>query len=365
MFFVIGPFPPPVHGMGKNLLIFYNALSEKVGQDQVTKIDISPGSLKRGFKYHSTKITKVLFGCINILLLGLINLRQRNVVYMPVDAGLGVVYSSLFSVISRLLGMTLFIHHRSYAYINKYSKLMKLFVFIGGSKATHIFLCQDMEDKYRNLYGFVGRSIVVSNAGHVEPISTPREKGKNTVVLGFMSNISEAKGIIETIDIFKRLKKQGYDVDLHIAGPFDNREAERLVEESIKDHQEIKILGPVHNNDKHQFFLNIDVFIFPTKYKNEAQPNVVFEAMSYFVRPITTNIGCLSSDFISGGVDVYSEKEQDFVRAASSKIEEYILNPEYLLRKQNSSHQIVCQMKVNAEKTYCNMVDMISNTGHL
>lgn len=359
MYFVIGPFPPPVHGMGKNLLIFFKILSKSAGTNNVKKIDISPGTLTRGIKYHSTKIFKVLFGVLKVFLLGLYNHSKRNVVYMPVDAGLGVVYSILFTTISRLLGMELFIHHRSYAYINSYSKLMRLFVYIGGKKATHIFLCKDMEDKYRKLYKYEGKSIIVSNAGHVKPINAITAKNTKKIILGFLSNISEDKGIIETIEIYNVLKNQNYDVELQIAGPFDNNSAKKIVETSLNGQNTIKILGPVYGDDKHNFFSNIDILLFPTKYKNEAQPNVVFEAMSYFVRPITTNIGCLSSDFTSGGCDVFEEKNHNFVVVASDKIKEYAKDINYLKSQQKNSHDIVNILKLVAEKEYKIMLNLI------
>ena len=359
MFFVIGPFPPPVHGMGKNLLVFYNSLCKAVGKQQVAKIDISPGSLTRGGKYHATKILKVLFGTLKVFFLGLLNFSKRNVIYMPVDAGWGVIYSTLLLSISRLLGMDIFIHHRSYAYINRHSKLMRVFVFIGGKNSTHIFLCKNQEEKYRKFYKFIGKSIVVSNAGHVEPARAKKDKNNKKIIIGFLSNISEEKGILDTIEIFKVLKNQNYPIELHIAGPFDNKSAEELVKENIRALKGVQVFGPVYELDKHNFFSNIDILIFPTKYKNEAQPNVVFEAMSYFVRPITTNIGCLSSDFILGGCDTFQEKGNSFVLAASSKIEQYIADRNYLREQQKKSHEIVSNMKASAEKSYATMLRVV------
>ena len=54
MIIICGPFPPPVHGMSKNLLLFKEKIEFLEGK--VVPIDISPGTLVRGKKYHLTKI---------------------------------------------------------------------------------------------------------------------------------------------------------------------------------------------------------------------------------------------------------------------------------------------------------------------
>jgi glycosyltransferase involved in cell wall biosynthesis len=69
--------------------------------------------------------------------------------------------------------------------------------------------------------------------------------------------------------------------------------------------------GPLWNSDKNRFYCDIDIFIFPTLYANEAQPTVIFEAQA---------AGAFVAAFERGGIsaqmsedDLLVAREEDFI----------------------------------------------------
>lgn len=309
---VVGPFPPPVHGMAKNTKIVADELEQHV---EVLRCDISPGSLIRGWSYHRRKGLLVVKALLQIAVK-----RGLKCLYIPSDAGLGMVYTALFLVVARIRGLSVFVHHRSFAYIDRPSVLMRLIVSVGGAGAQHIFLCGKMRSEFQRLYGerFGGR--VVSNAQHVHPISDDEVRSAGgEFVIGHLSNLSREKGLFEVLGVFETLRQAGVDCRLILAGPAASEEAESAIERVLNLYgSSVEHRGPVWGDEKDAFYRAIDVFLFPTKYKNEAQPNVVFEAMSYATPVVAYGRGCVREDLNVGGMVV--SDGGDFVSAAKEFI---------------------------------------------
>lgn len=309
--FVIGPYPPPVHGMAKNTKAMADDLSLIA---DVVRVDISPGGLVRGAQYHLTKLKKVLKGGWDFLSRG-----RGSVLYIPTDAGWGILYTTFFVLIARLLSSKIYIHHRSFAYIDSRSALMDVQVRLAGSGAVQIFLCKQMAEKFSRLYSGAYGMRVISNANHVSPIQNEEVRARvfmPSFVIGHMSNLGEEKGLLEVIEVFRVLLSHGRDVTLVLGGPPASPQASQLLEAAKSEFGEkVTLLGRVDGGQKSAFFRSIDVFLFPTKYKNEAQPNVVFESLSFAVPVVALDRGCISSDLTSQGGAVYKD-EESYVRGA-------------------------------------------------
>lgn len=286
---VIGPFPPPVHGMSKNLKIVTEDLEALVA---VAKFDTSPASLVRGINYHYSKIKKYIS---NIIRLSYI--KSINSVYMPPDGAFGAWYS--LGYVAFVYGKTnvIFLHHRSFNYINNsalpYVLLNKFF----GKKIINIFLCDCMATGYFEKYKKYNDYYVLSNVVHV--LNNKPERSDTVDSICYLSNISEEKGIVRVIDAFKLLKSNGFNFKLKIGGKFEDKIIEKYVLDEINKDNSIIYCGFI--SDKKKFFSNCFAMFFPTDYRNEAQPNVIFESVSYGVPVFSVDRGCISSD-LSGSM---------------------------------------------------------------
>jgi glycosyltransferase involved in cell wall biosynthesis len=125
-------------------------------------------------------------------------------------------------------------------------------------------------------------------------------------VIGFLSNISFAKGIDRYLDLLADLRARGSNVTGLVAGPFDDEKVRDYVERRIKEIGRITYLGPVYGDRKESFFASIDLLVFPTRL-HEAQPLVIFEAQAAGVPVAAPDCGCIAQ---MGGAD--SELLLDF-----------------------------------------------------
>lgn len=289
---VIGPFPPPVHGMSKNLEAFHRDLLESSAD--VMRIDLSPGTLRKGWVYHVRKISKVFFALMRIFA----NFRRIGSVYIPPDSGWGLVYTLAFVGAARLLSMNIYLHHRSFSYFNKFSFLFLLVSRIGGVNIRSIYLCDCMARRHEEVYG-VTDSLVVSNSMHILSLGDARKiisnfTSENPLTLGFMSNISREKGLYRVLAVYDRLREINMPVKLKLGGVCTDPQIEIELAERVELDPNITYVGFV--GDKTSYFSTVDVFLFPTMYDTEAQPNVLFEAAAFGIPSLTVDRGCISED---------------------------------------------------------------------
>ena len=351
--FVIGPFPPPIHGMAKNLKLFANEI------DVVSKmktVDISPGTIQRGVKYHVTKLLKVILGLFKLFLYSLKG--EVKSVYIPPDAGFGAYYTLLFILITRIFSLPTYMHHRSFLYINKKTKAMNLITRVQPKLSTHVFLCKKMKDNFEKLYGAMD-SMIVSNAQYVNPIKSPKQVGKE-LVLGHLSNLGFEKGIKQVFDLCDSLNANGVKFFLHLAGPPENNDVEIYLQRQLKKFSgQVKYYGQVNNEEKHHFYSCIDVFLFPTKYRNEAQPNVLFEAMSYGCPVLTVNTGCISADVSCSSGFVFVD-QLDFSLQAPEVVKRLVDNSTYLEGLKNSTLIDITSASAAAKQNYTKLVNKVA-----
>jgi glycosyltransferase involved in cell wall biosynthesis len=352
---IIGPFPPPVHGMSKNLLALHDDLNPNV---DCIKLNTSPGTLVRGLRYHGMKFLRVVYSFFKLIFLSLV--RDIKCVYLPPDAGVGTWYSLLFVLVCKVFNHKIFMHHRSFAYIHKAHLPMRILTSVSSNIATHIFLCNCMADKFIQRYKGCDNHCVVSNAMHIKEFYPKVRDFDRKVHLGFLSNVSFDKGIDVAIEIAKNVFDTEVDIDFTIAGPFEDEAVESFVTDKIAENSFIKYLGPVYGEDKFKFYSNIDFFVFPTQYRNEAQPNVLFEAMAYGVPIISLDIACIRSD-IPESCGFIGQLNQNFVSHAANFITQNFPGTEKYTEISDNCIKFIESSSANSLISYKELLSRLSN----
>lgn len=150
-----------------------------------------------------------------------------------------------------------------------------------------------MASDLRKHYGLAARVIVCSNACHIPcPASSEIEPTRKGLVTGLLANLNSEKGLQLAIDTVIEARKRGAEAKLVLAGPLLGAASEESVAHASSILGEsLEIWGPVDKIGKERFFKYVDVFLFPTTYRYEAQPLVVYEAMSYGIPVISTTAG--------------------------------------------------------------------------
>lgn len=322
-----GPLPPPVTGMAavnKDITDKLAALCEVVMLNSST-------AHARGSFVHI--LTKALSALVSALMVIVHRLKGIQTLYSSVDDGLGMVGTIMVVSAARLTGMRIFIHHHSYKYIWRRSKLMALLVLAGGAKATHVFLCDAMLPAFRAQYPKITRSRIAPNA---IKDAQPREPGPSSsaprgrLTVGLLSNLTFDKGLNEAIAVVEQCAQKGWDVKGILAGPASTPEADAAIASALERLDgRLDWRGPVYGDDKERFFADIDLFLFPTKYITESFGLVIAEALIRGVPVIAWERGCVSV-FRQIDAALILDPSEDFVGHALTRIGAFLDDPRLL-----------------------------------
>jgi glycosyltransferase involved in cell wall biosynthesis len=313
---IVGAFPPPING--------YSTITKSLEQTlrafrPTARIDISPGTSKRGFSYHFRRIRRVFSAMIRIIIA---RLRHRSfATYIAVESRAGLLYTIAIAVVARIVGSHVYLHHHVFRYIDQRSRLMAALIAITQGQATHIFLSERMGDLFERTYRSVALRVVLSNLAFVElpEVEEPEEGKRNgPLVVGLLSNLTREKGLFEFLTLADKFKGS-FAARFVLAGPTTTvEEAEAIAKATAALGDSLTYCGPIFGGRKERFFNEVDVFVFPTFYENEAQPVVLFEALMHGCQVIASDRGCIAEQIAGQGTLI--EKDFDFVDQAAKRL---------------------------------------------
>lgn len=286
-----GTFPPPMHGMSAVNAAVLDLLA-RMGAD-VRVLNVAAPSLQGGVFKRFGRLPRVVGALIQF---GLMNGVRGRPLYMSVSGGLGQVYELGFLALARAKGMRTVLHHHSFAYLDHPNRLTALLMRLVGRASTQVVLSKGMGERLAACYGVRGEMLAMSNAALLldeEADRQPPTARDGLRVVGFLSNLSTEKGVFEFLDVVEAAAEQGLELKARLAGPFQDADIEHRVCERLQTLPQIEYLGPVYGEDKRNFYLSIDVMLFPTRYRNEAEPLVVLEAMQHGLPVIAFGRGAI------------------------------------------------------------------------
>jgi len=115
----------------------------------------------------------------------------------------------------------------------------------------------------------------------------------------------------------------GLPVRFEIAGPVLEEAVQTRLNELLATHSgRVLYHGPVYGRAKDAFYDRVDVFLFPTKWKQEAQPNVIYEAFAGGAAVVAFARGCIP-DMIPSDFGLVVDREADFASLASDWLTGY------------------------------------------
>ena len=166
-------------------------------------------------------------------------------------------------------------------------------------------LSKDIADVYQ------GTPFIVHNGIREQPFRRCAQTSINKPVpqILYLSNYIKNKGILILIEALGILKNKGYDFTARFVGAPSNVSIE-LLENLLNDLNltaRVKIIGPLHGDDKYLEFQNADIFVFPTY--NDAFPLVTLEAMQFSLPVISTYEGSIPDIVINNQTGFLVEKE--------------------------------------------------------
>ena len=325
-------------------------LSHIEKSNEIRMYDWSCGKNVSGLKW---KLIKAIRSLRSIFVLAVFwRARPNEWLYTVPNANGGLVVSILVCLFARAKGFRCLLHHNSYSYLNRYDCRMHLVNLVCGKASLHIVLAPEMGQLLHTRYGDSVPWIVVPNTILLEDWKQDEvvKQGQHgsTVRLGHLSNLSVEKGIHLVVDTFRQLSDR--DVELVLAGPCRSAKEREIVEAACREFPgNITYLGPIYDQDKVDFYDDIDVFLFPTEYATEAQPLVIAEAMSYGNPIIAYDRGCIASLVGKLGGQVI-RAEEDFAELASKTIGDWVADPKALSAAKRSALTQAGQLRKDAQR---------------
>ncbi len=81
--------------------------------------------------------------------------------------------------------------------------------------------------------------------------------------------------------------------EARLAGPVAKEDDRKAIAAAVRDIPGFSYSGPLYGDEKDAFFAGLDLFVFPTEYRFEAQPIVLYEAMAQGVPVLSVDRGCI------------------------------------------------------------------------
>jgi glycosyltransferase involved in cell wall biosynthesis len=302
---MVGPFPAPLHGFS-----FANLRMESRLKDlfvKTSRVDVAPG---RGSSWR----TRALDFCHRVSS-GIRTITRptakagNRFCYLGLSGGERQLLDILFIALARLFRWRLVVHHHNFSYINSFSFLTYLFIKVSGRRATHVTLSKAMGQKLRDRYSDARKVITLSNLSLGELPPGLNNRQGPPLVIGYLSNITIEKGFDRFLKILETVASAGLPVRAVVGGPFGDETCQNILELAIARRIPVRYLGPIYGAAKQAFFDEIDLFIFPTSYVNEAEPFVVIEAIAAGVPVVSSARGCIP-ELLSGGAGFIVDFEQ-------------------------------------------------------
>lgn len=354
---MVGVFPPPVTGKTKVTASVFDELQAAGFTPRIINLVVQ--SLDRSLANRLGRAPSVLHGLL--IMAGLRNLRGKAF-YISISSGWGQFYELAFVTIARLRGMRAFLHHHSFAYLEKPNLLTKALTRVAGPYAVHITQCSRMASILRLEYKaeyVVPVSNVVFQMGAKRTSIRPREQLQT---LGFISNITAEKGVFEFLDLMALLESRKLPLSGLLAGPFQDSNTELAVLARLEGLRNVTYVGPVYGPEKDRFFMDIDALIFPSTYLIETEGIVNLEAMSKATPVVAYGRGCIP-EIIDADSGKIIDPEKPFVPAAFQQVDEWFSNPAVYRAASQAAARRFCELFAQNEKRWLALMEDLLGRG--
>ncbi|WP_324024134.1 glycosyltransferase family 4 protein [Maribacter sp. BPC-D8] len=323
--------PPPIHGaavVGKMIKD-----SELInGPIKATYINLSTSNTLEeiGHKIWSSTLwfLSIVFKIIKHLIF-----NKTDLCYITLNAkGLGFYKDFIIVIFLKLFRKKILFHFHNKGVSEYENRRIDRFLYKICFKNTKSILLTPL--LYHDLASFVDEKDVFYCPNGIPEIYSNNipTKFKNNQPCTFLwlSNMMINKGVVTQLKSCRILKEKGVDFKFHFVGAWSDF-TEDMFNETVKEFDLEGMVfahGKKYNEDKIDFFLNADVFVFPTY--NDTFGLVILEAMQASLPVITTFEGGIP-DVVEDGVTAFlvpKKNEEDLAK----KMELLANNPE--LRQQ-------------------------------
>ncbi|MGO9020343.1 MAG: glycosyltransferase family 4 protein [Syntrophobacteraceae bacterium] len=306
---IIGPIPPPVHGV---TVAIKRVLGSQIG-NRCRLIHLDTSDHRDVSTIGAADLLNYWHALRSYLLLIAYCLWYRpDVVYVPISQSLiGYLRDSVYLFITRLFSRATIVIHLHGGHFGRFyessNALTKNYVdFSMGLVGRAIVLGEVFKPIFARWLS-AERIDVVPNgtdnfvAGIENKLGLQSRTAHNVT---FLSGLMRTKGIVEFVRAALRCLDEEPGLNFRVGGEWWNEDETikdttlAAIEERYADR--IQFLGLVTGKQKEELFLGTDIFVLPTYYPFEGQPTVIIEAMAAGCPVISTNHAAIPETVIDG-----------------------------------------------------------------
>ena len=287
---LVGPLPPPIHGVTiSTQRLLDSSLREKLDLRHLDTSDHRPMETVGALDLRNVTLGLASYWSLLKLCLS----KRPAAIYVPISqTALGFIRDSVYLLVPRVLfGAAVVIHLRG-GHFGRFYKgsnaLMRWYIDLTMRCVERVIVLGRVFKPIFTVWIGEDRIDVVPNGtdlkieGVAEKLRAPNQGG---LTVTYMSNLVPTKGIEEFVRMACEVLRTEPGVSFLVAGDWlargtpEEKNVERLLEESgFRDR--IRFLGEVRGGDKAALLVRTDIYVLPTYYPFEGQPNAIIEAMA-------------------------------------------------------------------------------------
>ncbi|KPL05407.1 MAG: hypothetical protein AMJ73_01030 [candidate division Zixibacteria bacterium SM1_73] len=306
---IVGPLPPPYHGVAVMIKWLLDGLRKSNGLDFV---HLNTQDRKKNKNFGKFTLRNSWFALRSILLLfGCLFNQTIEVVYIPISQNFwAFLRDSIFILTAGLLFRKKVVIHLHGGYFKTFyqngsrsRKLYMKFAFryvnrgiVLGHCLRHVLEDVLADDKIDVVYNGI-------DVKTFDEIESQREKNGKFKIL-FAGVLEESKGFFDLVKAVPTVARYYPHIQVFIAGRWQDNGLKNRVSTYIRENnleEKIKFLGVVTGEQKIKLFKTSDLFVLPTYYfLGEGQPVVILEAMAAKLPVISTDKGSIKEMVTDG-----------------------------------------------------------------
>ena len=303
---IIGPTPPPYHGVSVATQVLIEALGSS--DFSVTHLDTAD---RRGIAHvdQPDLWDVILFLGQWITHLKVLFLKQPQLCYLPLSQSrIGFLRDSLFMIPAFLIRSSVVSHLHGANFCEVYEKggaVFRWYVDTVLKRVAKFIVLGEMLKPIFYPWSKPENIVVVPNG--VPECSVERQDRVESLEPGplrivFLSTLSRPKGLFVLLDAVPLVAQEFPAVEFHIAGPWWGEDAEETARKQLAATQQttrVTFHGSLTGMSKIEFLRTGDIFVFPGV-QQEGQPLTVLEAMCAGLPVVATDRGCLRETVMEG-----------------------------------------------------------------
>ena len=294
---VVGPVPPPVHGVhvSTELALRNPYLQARFDVEHVDTSDHRPIST-----VECWDVTNIRLGLAHVSKLVGRMRRPAGVVYLPLSESLGgFLRDSLFIRAAHISGWRVAAHVRNSTLPDFYGQQSAIGRWWVRSTLRKIDSLALLGESLRPLLrGFVPdeRLELFRTAPRMWCTCNPEKSDAGPV----LSNLLRRKGVVEAVEASILIVREEENAHVLFVGEWEDAELERQLLERVAGLDgRIQFLPPVYGTQKEQLFASTAVVLFPPAW-GEGHPRIVLETICRGIPLVTTNRATIGETVTDG-----------------------------------------------------------------